>query len=88
MLYAQTPAIGEGMDIMFMRGRAMFAFLRNPNLLDAVESLVGPEINCNPIQHVRAKPPAAASGTGAGFYNVPWHQDAGVTWAEADGRTS
>lgn len=83
-LYAQTPAIGEGMDIMFMRGPAMFAFLRNPNLLDAVESLVGPEITCNPIQHIRAKPPAASSGTGAGFFNVPWHQDAGVTWEEAD----
>jgi len=83
-LYAQTPEIGEGMDIMAMRGPAMFAFLHNPNLLDAVESLIGSEITCNPIHHVRAKPPAAFSGTGAGFYNVPWHQDAGVTWAEAD----
>lgn len=83
-LYAQTPAIADGMDIMDMRGPAMFAFLRNSSLLDAVESLVGPEITCNPIQHVRAKPPAVSSGTGAGFYNVPWHQDAGVTWAEAD----
>ena len=84
-LYAQTPEIGAGMDIMFMRGPATFDFLRCPNLLDAVESLVGPEILCNPIQHVRAKPPSASSGTGAGFYNVPWHQDAGVTWEEADG---
>jgi len=83
-LYAQSQAIGDGMDIMVMRGPAMFAFLRNPNLLDAVESLIGPEITCNPIHHVRAKPPAAFSGTGAGFYNVPWHQDAGVTWEEAD----
>lgn len=83
-LYAQTPAIAEGMDIMAMRGLAVFAFLRNPNLLDAVESLIGPEITCNPIHHVRAKPPAALSGTGAGFYNVPWHRDAGVTWEEAE----
>ncbi|MDQ2686437.1 MAG: phytanoyl-CoA dioxygenase family protein [Armatimonadota bacterium] len=83
-LYAQTPEIGAGMDIMFMRGPATFAFLRNKNLLDAVECLVGPEILCNPIQHVRAKPPSASSGTGAGFFNVPWHQDAGVTWEEAD----
>ena len=85
LLYAQSPEIGRGMDIMEARGPAMFAFLRNTNLLDAVECLVGPEITCNPIQHIRAKPPAASSGAGAGFYNVPWHQDAGVTWEEADG---
>ena len=83
-LYAQTPDIGSGMDVMQMRGPATFAFLRNPNLLDAIESLIGPEILCSPIQHIRAKPPAALTGEGAGFFNVPWHQDAGVTWAEAD----
>ncbi len=83
-LYAQSPDIMKQMDIMEMRGPATFAFLRNERLLDAVESLVGPEITCSPIQHIRAKPPAAASGEGAGFYNVPWHQDAGVTWEEAD----
>lgn len=83
-LYAQCPEIEQGMDLMAARGPAVFAFLRNPNLLDAVESLVGPEITCNPIQHLRAKPPAAVSSAGPGFYNVPWHQDAGVTWEEAD----
>ncbi len=86
LLYAQSREIESGLDIMFMRGPAMFEFLRNPNLLDAVESLLGTsEITCNPIQHVRAKPPASSSGTDAGFYNVPWHQDSGVTWDEADG---
>jgi len=49
-----------------------------------VECLVGSDITCNPIQHLRAKPPAAATGEGAGFYNVPWHQDSGVIWADAD----
>ncbi len=83
-LYAQTPEITEGMDIMQARGQAMFAFLHNARLLDAVETLVGPEITCNPIQHIRAKPPASSSGAGSGFYNVPWHQDSGVTWEEAD----
>jgi phytanoyl-CoA hydroxylase len=83
-LYAQSPEIGSGMDVMQMRGPAMFAFLRNPNLLDAVESLISSEILCSPIQHIRAKPPAALTGEGAGFFNVPWHQDAGVTWADAD----
>jgi ectoine hydroxylase-related dioxygenase (phytanoyl-CoA dioxygenase family) len=84
LLYAQSPEITSGLDIMFVRGPETFAFLRNERLLDAVESLVGPEITCNPIQHVRAKPPATLSGAGSGFYNVPWHQDAGVIWEEAD----
>jgi ectoine hydroxylase-related dioxygenase (phytanoyl-CoA dioxygenase family) len=84
LLYAQSREIERGLDIMQARGPATFAFLGNANLLDAVECLVGPEITCSPIQHIRAKPPASMSGEGAGFYNVPWHQDAGVTWEEAD----
>jgi ectoine hydroxylase-related dioxygenase (phytanoyl-CoA dioxygenase family) len=84
LLYAQTTEISREMDIMHARGPKTFAFLHSARLLDAVESLIGPEITCSPIQHIRAKPPAAVSGEGAGFYNVPWHQDAGVTWEEAD----
>lgn len=84
LLLSQSPEITRGMDVMELRGEAAFAFMRNDHLLDAVECLVGPEITCNPIQHIRAKPPASISGAGAGFYNVPWHQDAGVTWEEAD----
>lgn len=84
LLYAQTPDIIQDMDIMTVCGTETFAFLRNRRLLDAVESLIGPEITCNPIQHIRAKPPAASSGEGAGYFNVPWHQDSGVTWEEAD----
>jgi ectoine hydroxylase-related dioxygenase (phytanoyl-CoA dioxygenase family) len=83
-LYAQCPAVAEGIDVMQMRGPATFAFMRNENLLDAVECLVGPEITCSPIQHLRAKPPASAEGSASGFYNVPWHQDMAVTWEEAD----
>lgn len=81
-LYAQCSDIAQGMDIMHMRGQATFAFLHNANLLDAVTALIGPEITCNPIQHIRAKPPSTRGG--ADFYTVPWHQDLGVTWAEAD----
>jgi ectoine hydroxylase-related dioxygenase (phytanoyl-CoA dioxygenase family) len=85
LLMAQSPAIANGMDIMHARLPAMFDFLHNEHLLDAVQSLLGtPEITCNPIQHIRAKPPADVSGTGSNFYNVPWHQDSGVTWDEAD----
>jgi len=84
LLYAQSPEIERGLDLMHARLPEAFAFMANRNLLDAVACLVGPEITCSPIQHIRAKPPADLSGAGPGFYNVPWHQDAGVTWEEAD----
>ena len=81
-VYSQCDKANAGLDIMESRGRAMFAFLFNANLLDAVEGLVGPEITCNPIQHLRAKLPIV--GEASCFHSVPWHQDAAVTWEEAD----
>lgn len=84
LLYAQCPTITEGLDIMYVRGPATFAFLHNERLLDIAETLLGPDITCNPIQHIRPKLPASLTGEGTGFYNVPWHQDAAVTWEEAD----
>ncbi len=86
LLFKQSKEIGLGIDIMQLRGRAMFEFLHNDNLVDIAESLVGPEVTCNPIQHVRAKPPVAYEAhEGPSFHNVPWHQDAGVMMPEADG---
>ena len=86
LLFKQCPEIGRGMDIMHYRGRAMFAFLRNENLLDLIESLLGPELICNPIQHLRSKPPQAYENReGPSFHNAPWHQDAGVMMPEAEG---
>lgn len=85
-IYAQCKEIVGGIDIMQLRGRLMFEFLHNENLLNVVEDMLGSgEILCNPIQHIRAKVPASLAGTGPDYYhNVPWHQDAGVTWEEAD----
>ena len=68
------------LDIMKLRGEAMFEFLRNENLMDVVEGLVGPEITCSPIQHIRAKLPQGVRDDQV----IPWHQDAGVTLEEAD----
>ena len=86
LLFKQCPEIGHGMDIMHYRGRAMFEFLRSENLLDLLESLLGPELLCNPIQHLRAKPPQAYENReGPSFHNAPWHQDAGVMMPEAEG---
>jgi ectoine hydroxylase-related dioxygenase (phytanoyl-CoA dioxygenase family) len=72
------------LDIMHLRGRACFDFLANDSLIDMVEAFVGPEITCSPIQHVRAKLPAGLSPSGSDPHVAPWHQDAGVTWEEAD----
>ena len=80
----EDDAIYRELDIMHLRGRASFEFLRNDRLLDMVESLVGPEITCSPIQHTRAKLPAGVTPSGSDPHVAPWHQDAGVTWEEAD----
>ena len=86
LLFKQCTEIGQDMDIMHYRGRAVFEFLRNENLLDLLESLLGPELTCNPIQHLRSKPPQAYENReGSSFHNAPWHQDAGVMMPEAEG---
>lgn len=84
-LYAQCRDVRRGIDIMIQRGPAAFAFLHNENLLDLVEDFIGSEITCNPIQHIRAKVPRKVAMDEPDIvHNVPWHQDAGVTWEEAD----
>ena len=35
-----------GLDIMHYRGKAIFEFLKNDNLLDVIEGIVGPENTC------------------------------------------
>ncbi|QIE55470.1 phytanoyl-CoA dioxygenase family protein [Pikeienuella piscinae] len=68
-------------------GPAIFSLMRHDAILDLVEGLIGPEITSNPIQHVRIKPPAALLKTDETRPHVTytdWHQDRGVTHAEAD----
>ena len=68
-------------------GPAVFGLVTSPRLLDLVEDLIGPEITSNPIQHVRIKPPATdlrADEIRAHITSTDWHQDQGVTHAEAD----
>ncbi len=93
---AECAQIYDDVDIDHMRGRAIFEFLRNYNLMDAVEGILGPEISCSPIQHVRAKLPETLrhpqQEAGAGRDNnqrvrenvAPLHQDAQVHLEEAD----
>lgn len=70
-------------------GPAVFEVLRCPQLMDAVESLIGPEIYSNPVQHVRLKPPERLTPRDPESGRVllgatPWHQDNGVVIEEAD----
>ncbi len=68
-------------------GPAVFHLLRHPKLLDVVESFIGPEIYCNPVQHVRIKLPyhLVPEGQRNGLSTaVAWHQDNGVILPEAD----
>ena len=60
----------------------------NEKLLDAVESIIGPEIYSNPVQHVRLKPPEQLTPRNAEgqiqLAKTPPHQDNGVVLPEAD----
>ncbi|MBD3678749.1 MAG: phytanoyl-CoA dioxygenase family protein [Rhodobacteraceae bacterium] len=74
-------------DTPFHFGPAVFDMVTAPRLLDLVEDLIGPEITSNPIQHVRLKPPAPDLRNDeirAHITATDWHQDRGVTHAEAD----
>ncbi len=68
-------------------GPALFGLLRHPKVLDVVESIIGPEIMCNPVQQARIKPPLRTlTGSVAGYSNVgstTWHQDFGAVMDEA-----
>ena len=79
-----APEIATELDIRFTRDRAMFTFLHCPTLLDLAESLIGPELLCSPIQHVRAVPPEQAAMRNPRSHH--WHQDAGTVQPEADGQ--
>ena len=74
-------------DTPFHAGDAIFELITDSRLLDVVESIIGPEIASNPIQHVRIKPPAVDLDSGeirAHITATDWHQDRAVTLAEAD----
>lgn len=68
-------------------GPAVFDLVTCPVVLDVVQSLLGPEITSNPIQHIRIKPPAPDLKNDeirAHITQTDWHQDRGVGLQEAD----
>jgi phytanoyl-CoA hydroxylase len=75
-------------DTPFWTGQAVLdAFTCGP-LIDAVSSIVGPEVYSNPVQHVRIKPPESIlpkNDIGKPIMGATqWHQDNGVVIEEAD----
>jgi hypothetical protein len=81
------PQTGIRPDSPIHVGPAVFALMTNPRLLDVIESILGPEISSNPVQHIRMKLPSQAAAT-QGFNGlvsqIPWHQDNGQVLPEAD----
>eukprot|EP00039_Didymoeca_costata_P029331 m.24201 g.24201 ORF g.24201 m.24201 type:complete len:329 (+) comp7585_c0_seq1:131-1117(+) len=86
VMVSEINPFGLTLDTMYALQPGMFAFFFNQRLLDCVESIVGPEITLNPIQHFRPYLPARNNvqvQAGAAVW-APWHQDQGVTREEAD----
>ena len=72
------PSRGTTHDTPMWLGPAVFDILRHDRVLDLVESIIGPEITSNPVQHVRIKPPEHGLPEGADHVLVRatnWHQD-------------
>ena len=82
------PFMGVTVETPFWTGQAVLNALTAEPLLDAVESLIGPEIYSNPVQHVRIKPPEQYLPKNANGEPVigatEWHQDHGVVTENAD----
>ena len=85
-------------DTPMWHGPEVFRLLTYPDLLDVVQSVIGPEIYSNPVQHIRIKVPRNAFDVDdpesvlekpnkSGF-NVSgatiWHQDQGVGTEDLD----
>jgi hypothetical protein len=83
------PQNGVSHETPFWTGPAVFNVIRHERILDAIESVIGPEIYSNPVQHVRMKPPERLVPKDPTTGQVqlgasPWHQDNGVVTADAD----
>ena len=90
-LNISLPLVNHGRDPDRYRahtGPAVFNLLRNPKILDVVESVIGPEIASSPVQQLRMKPPLADlvgdSVAHSGVGNTTWHQDTVAVLSEAE----
>ena len=82
------PFAGVTKDTPCWFGPAVFKARVNEQILDVVESVIGPEIYSNPVQHVRIKPPEREipkNKNGQPIIGATiWHQDHGVVTENAD----
>ncbi|MBT3941637.1 MAG: phytanoyl-CoA dioxygenase [Chloroflexi bacterium] len=83
------PQSGIKYDTPMWHGPRVFDVLSNTDIVDVAESVLGPEILSNPVQHVRIKPPEklVPVNPDTGFSQLgatPWHQDNGVINETAD----
>lgn len=82
------PQKGVTLETPLHCGPAIFAIMRHPKLLDAVEAFIGPEVYSNPTQHVRIKPPAKRlenhTTISSEIGTTVWHQDQGTVTADSD----
>ena len=53
------------------QGRSMYNLITHPRLLEAVSSLVGPDVVASAAYRIRPKVPGIGRG------DVPWHRDSG-----------
>ncbi len=83
-LMHDCPEIAKGFDIDSLLGEEMFKFMAHHKLTDALASLLGEEILCSAIQHLRVKPPLAMFQGQGSFFSPGWHQDSGVSQPESD----
>ena len=77
-IWAECPEIWNVVYSGNHAGKALYALLTCPELLDIMEQLVGPEIIAAGIYRLRPKLPKRPEGI------VPWHQDAGYFGECAD----
>ncbi|MGI5129813.1 phytanoyl-CoA dioxygenase family protein [Pseudonocardia sp. CA-107938] len=81
------PSKSVDPSITMHYGPALFNLLNSPRLLDVVEQFIGPEIQSNPIQRTRIKPPERLLSDTFDHTNVKrsaWHQDQGVAMPVVD----
>jgi phytanoyl-CoA hydroxylase len=67
----EAPSLASAMWNSAVVLPSFFHLMRTPRLLDAVESLVGPEIIASSVYRLRPKVPSHHQSA------VPWHQDSG-----------
>jgi phytanoyl-CoA hydroxylase len=75
----------------FFSSKSVWNLIKNKNILDIIEKLIGSEINSSPVQNSRIKQPEKFLKKNTLYDGLsgrtPWHQDAGVLSCVGQKRT-